>query len=77
MPLFSAGEEGSTITSHKAMRRTRPENSELYKYPVLESRGGTFVDDLALCPRCEDHDIAPGQRVCGRCINEINADDFS
>lgn len=62
--------------------RRRPETSELYNYPRYGydgDRKSAYFDDLDvdLCPRCQDQDIFPGDRVCVGCLAEINANDFS
>lgn len=62
--------------------RRRPPTSELYRYERYGYVGGQKDEhfealDVTLCPRCEDRDIYPGDRVCSQCLSEINADDFS
>ncbi len=37
-------------------------------YPVYDG------DDVALCPRCHDQDITPGNRICTSCRTEIFLD---
>lgn len=66
-----AEEHEAEMRELSAAYRRRPETSDLYQYPVFDG------DDVALCPRCRDVDIFPGARVCGSCLSEINADDFS
>ena len=52
------------------------EMSELYEYERYGYDGDrpcAYFDDLDVitCPRCGDGDILPGERVCGRCRDEI------
>ena len=50
--------------------------SELYEYERYGYDGDrpcAYFDDLDVitCPRCGDGDILPGERVCGRCRDEM------
>ncbi len=62
--------------------QVRPANSEFYKYErygyIGDERYEFFKDlDVTRCPRCDDVDMFPGDRVCSMCMQEINNDDFS
>jgi hypothetical protein len=52
------------------------ELDEYERYGYDGDRPCAFYDDLdvTICPRCESHEILPGQRVCTACYEEIMAE---